>query len=56
MSDKDREDLIEAYRLMLVLETDAHFKQVAMLRMNVLIGERSPVQVRAMEMRRGLNG
>lgn len=55
MSDKDREDLIEAYRLMLVLEPDAHMKQIAMLRMNGLINERSTQQIEQMERERGLH-
>lgn len=55
LSDKDREDLIEAYRLMLVLEPERHMKEIAMLRMGALIRERSPARVCEMEMRMGLH-
>ncbi len=54
MNDKDREDLIEAYRLMLVLEPDADMKRIALLRMERLIAARSPCQIRKMEAERGL--
>lgn len=54
MTDLDREQLIEAYRVALVLEQRPDFKHAAVQRMRELIGERTPERVRQMEIERGL--
>lgn len=54
MSDVDREQLIEAYRVALVLEQRPDFKHAAVQRMRELIGERTPEQIREMEVAQGL--
>lgn len=54
MTDLDREHLIEAYRVALVLEQRPDFKHAAVQRMRELIGERSTERIEQMETERGL--
>lgn len=54
VTDADREQLIEAYRIVLELEPRTDYKHAAAQRMRELIGERSPDQVREMEAIQGL--
>ena len=54
MTDRDREELIDAYRVILATEPDRAAKNHAMQRMRELIAERSPQQVKRMEEARGL--
>ncbi len=54
MTDREREEAIESYRLKLVASRDPLTKRIAALRMKELIAERSPQQVELMERERGL--
>jgi len=54
VTDRDREELIEAYRLVLTLEGRSDYKDAAMQRMRELIAERPPKFVELMERERGL--
>jgi hypothetical protein len=54
MTDRDREELIDAYRVILATEPERLAKDFAMQRMRELIAERSPQQVKRMEEARGL--
>lgn len=54
MTDRDREELIDAYRIVLVLENRPDFRNAAMQRMRDLIAERTPKIVEHMERERGL--
>jgi len=54
VTDRDREELIEAYRLVLTLEGRSNYKDAAMQRMRELIAERPPKFVELMERERGL--
>lgn len=54
MTDKERERVIESYRLQLIEAADPHAKRVAALRMKELIAGRSPQQVTRMERAKGL--
>lgn len=54
MTDCDREELIEAYRLVLTLENRPDFKDAAMQRMRELIADRTPKVIDQMERERGL--
>lgn len=54
MTDEEREQLIEAYRVALTLEQRPDFKHAAVQRMRELIGERAPQQIERMESERGL--
>lgn len=54
MTDSAREQLIEAYRLVVQLEDERDRKLEAAARMGELIGGRSPQQVREMEAIQGL--
>lgn len=54
LTDADREELIEAWRKVMVLEPNEALKRIAWGRMAALIGERSPQYVERMERERGL--
>jgi len=54
MTDKERERVIESYRLQLIEAADPQAKRVAALRMRELIAGRSRRQVARMEHERGL--
>jgi len=54
VTDRDREELIEAYRLVLTLEGRPDYKDAAVQRMRELIGERTAEVVDQMERERGL--
>jgi hypothetical protein len=54
LNDKDRERLIEAWRVVLELDVCREVRIVAIGRMRELINERSPRQVAQMEIERGL--
>ena len=54
LSDHDRENLIELWRLLLVHDPDQDVKQFAAARMRSLIAQRSPQRVREMESAKGL--
>lgn len=49
MTDQQRETLIELYRQLVVAETNANRKQLALLTMQSLIADRTPAQVHRME-------
>ncbi len=54
MTDRERERLIEAYRVALTLEDRADYQSAAVQRMRELIGERTPDVIEEMERKRGL--
>ena len=54
MTDLEREQAIESYRLKLVESRDPLTKRIAALRMKELIAERSPQRIEEMERERGL--
>lgn len=54
LTDESREQLIEAWRVVVELDDREGLKRLAAARMADLIGERSPAQVRRMEEARGL--
>ena len=54
MTDRDREELIDAYRIILATEPEPLAKDFAMQRMRTLIAERPPKFVEQMERERGL--
>lgn len=54
MTDRDREELIDAYRVILSTEPETLAKEHAMQRMRALIAERPPKFVEEMERMRGL--
>lgn len=54
MTDEEREEAIESYRLKLVASRDPLTKRIAALRMKELIAERSPERIKQMERERGL--
>lgn len=54
MTDQEREQAIESYRLTLVDSPDPVTKRIAALRMKELIAQRSPQKVEQMERERGL--
>jgi len=54
MTDRDREELIDAYRVALALEDRPDYRAAAMQRMRELIAERTPKVIEQMERERGL--
>lgn len=52
--DAEREELIELWRQIMVLDPNEAMKRMAFGRMAALIGERSPAQVAKMEREKGL--
>jgi len=54
MTDRDREELIDAYRLVLTLEDCPDYRDAAVQRMRYLIAGRTPQIIEAMERERGL--
>lgn len=54
MTDAEREQLIEAYRIVLTLEPSYVVKRQAQERMFALIADRSPARIREMEVEQGI--
>lgn len=54
MTDRDREELIDAYRVILATEPETLAKEFAMQRMRTLISERPQKFIEQMERERGL--
>lgn len=54
MTDEQRERLIEAWRVVLELDTRESYRTYAAYAMSSLIKQRSPAQVQKMEVERGL--
>lgn len=54
MTDDEREKLIEGYRLVLTHESDLVHRRQALRRLEQLVGQRSPAQVKKLEIQKGL--